>query len=162
MNRNFPHAGEFRTIPAPTSQGSFGATRLHDVHTGIDLYCEEGTPVLAAERGIVVAVVPFTGPGTDPPSPWWNATEAILVEGEEHVLCYGEVHSVVRVGDVVEPGQVIGSVLQVLKKDKGRPMSMLHFEMYERGTTDPVWWRPGEEKPPHLLDPTDFLIGLLR
>ena len=162
MNRVFPHAGEFRTTPAPSSPGSFGAVRKHDVHTGVDLYCPDGTPVVAAERGTVIAVVPFTGPGTDPPSPWWNPTRAILVEGVDHVLCYGEVLSHVEVGDVVQPGQAIGSVLRVLKEDKGRPTSMLHFEMYERGTTEPVWWHPGEEKPPHLLDPTHFILRLLR
>lgn len=157
-----PHTGAVQHLPISGSPGSFGAVRKYDVHTGVDLYCDAGTTVLAVEAGTVVAVVAFTGPHSDPPSPWWNPTRAILVEGSDHVLCYGEVLSHVEVGDVVQPGQVIGSVLQVLKEDKGRPMSMLHFEMYERGTTEPVWWRPGEVKPPHLLDPTDFLIGILR
>lgn len=131
-------------LPNPGSPGAFGSVRKHDRHTGIDLYCEEGTEVLALEAGTVVAVVEFTGPDTDPPSPWWNATRAILVEGNENVLCYGEVNPHVAVGDQVTTGQVLGRVLRVLKENKGLPMSMLHFEMYALGTRSPVWWPLGE------------------
>lgn len=162
MTRPFPHAGEVRAIPAPNSPGSFGAVRKHDVHTGIDLYCAARTRVLAVEAGTVVAILDFTGPDSDPPSPWWNPTMAVLIEGQDHVLCYGEVlPRNISVGDQVEPGQVIGTVLQVLKEYKGRPVSMLHFEMYERGTRDPVWWQKGEPKPAPLLDPTKFILDLL-
>ena len=148
-------------IPDPSSQGAFGAARTHDIHTGVDLYCPKGSEVYAVERGTVVAVVPFTGPATEPPSPWWHPTWAILVEGSEHVLCYGEVEPLVLAGEPVEPGQLIGRVLQVLKKDKGKPMTMLHFEMYTRGTNDPVWWRLGQPKPDCLLDPTPLLSRML-
>jgi murein DD-endopeptidase MepM/ murein hydrolase activator NlpD len=153
--------GASQSLPAAGSGGEFGAIRKHDIHTGVDLYCPEGTEVVAVEAGVVVAVVPFTGPATDPPSPWWNATDAVLIENRDEVLCYGEIQSVVAVGDKVEAGQIIGKVGQVLKNDKGRPMSMLHFEMYEPGTREPVWWQHGEPTPTNLIDPTPLLHSLL-
>jgi hypothetical protein len=48
-------------IPAHPHPGAFAARRRHDVHTGVDLYCSEGEPVLAVEDGDVVNVEPFTG-----------------------------------------------------------------------------------------------------
>ena len=147
-------------ISPPGSPGAFGAVRKHDRHTGIDLYCEAGTEVRAFETGRFTAVVEFTGPLTDPPSPWWNPTQAVLVESLDHILCYGEIDPWVATGDNIELGQVLGTVLQVLKENKGRPVSMLHFEMYTLGTTSPVWWQLEGKKPPGLLDPTDFVSGL--
>lgn len=49
----------------PTSEGVFGAKRKFDMHTGIDLYCTEQTPVYAIEDGIVIGVENFTGPNAD-------------------------------------------------------------------------------------------------
>lgn len=157
----WPVAGEIRQIPAPGAPGSFGARRKFDVHTGVDLYCAQGAAVFAVERGTVVAIEVFTGPNTVPPSPWWNETHAILVESRERVLCYGEVSPLVQIGDTVEPGQHIANVVRVLKTDKGRPMDMLHFEMYKHGTRATVWWKLDEQKPENLLDPTPLILGLL-
>lgn len=158
---SFPHNGEVRTIPSPNSPGAFGAVRKHDVHTGIDLYCDAGTSVLAIERGTVVGVVDFTGPDTVPPTPWWNPTKAILIKGASGVICYGEVFPNVLVGTEVKPGRVIGCVIPVLKKDKGRHMTMLHLELYERGTVEPVVWNLNKDIPEGLLDPTKLVLNLL-
>ena len=157
----FPIQESSLALPSPGSGGEFGAVRKHDIHTGVDIYCPEGTEVVAVEAGVVVAVLPFTGPETDPPSPWWNATEAVMIENSDEVLLYGEVQALVAVGDKVEAGQIIGKVVQVLKNDKGRPMSMLHFEMYAPGTRAPVWWQLGDPQPTNLLDPTPLLCSLL-
>lgn len=151
-------------IPASRTAGAFGDTRKHDVHTGIDLYCKEDTEVFAVRGGVVVNIVWFTGRYTDPPSDWWNDTQAVLIESEdgEGVFCYGEIlpSDRLQVGSHVTEGEVIGRVKTVLRKNKGRPMTMLHFEMYKKGTTEPVWWKLGEPQPDVLLDPTEFLKSL--
>lgn len=142
----------------PEHPGSFGFKRANHTHEGIDLYCPEGTTVRAVEAGTVVAVINFTGPSATPPSPWWNNTQAILVEGETGVVVYGEIMTQLEVGDVLAAGSLIGHVVQVLTKDKGRPMSMLHLELHEHGTRDAYEWL--DERPPSLLDPTSHLLGL--
>lgn len=160
----WPLLSVFPTLPRGNHPGAFGVPRRHDVHTGVDLYSPLGTYVRAVEDGRVVAVVPFTGA---PESPWWNPTEAILVEGESGVVLYGEVSPSVSVGDEVFVGSVIGTVLQVLRHEPRAPFpdhlpSMLHLELYRTGTVEPVWWRLGEGKPESLLDPTLLLDEALR
>ena len=142
----------------PDEPGWFGARRKHDVHTGIDLYCEQGTEVVAVEDGVVVHIEGFTGPNADDPSPWWNDTQAILVEGRSGIVNYGEVTPRVKVGDVIKAGQVIAVIdTAVLKRFKGRPMMMLHLELMVPGVRKILWWRLEEPQPEVLLDPTDKL-----
>ena len=123
----------------PDGVGQFAARRRNDVHTGVDLYCELGTDVVAMERGRVVAVEWFTGqhcPAGDSAlmSTWWNDTQIILIEGSSGVLGYGEVTPdtvLVKVGEVVDQGQPIAKINRaVLRSNKGRPMVMLHVERY--------------------------------
>lgn len=141
----------------PDEKGVFGAVRKHDVHTGIDLYTSHGKSVTAVEDGVVVAFEDYTGAKAD--SPWWNDTEAIFVKGASGVICYGEIeiNSNLNVGDMVAQGEHLGKVLTVLKKDKGRPMTMLHFELYTPETTESVIWTEAEGMPDNLLDPTEKL-----
>jgi len=64
----------------------------------------------------------------------------------------------VKPGAPVKYGGRIGRVKRVLKKDKGKPMAMLHLELYEPGYKgDPVGWLLGKRKPRGLLDPTPEL-----
>ena len=151
----------------PDEPGRFGFERAEDVHSGVDLYCELGTEVVAVEDGSVVAVEWFTGQHVlDPdgnPSSWWNDTQVVLVEGASGIVAYGEVSARVAPGDSVVAGQVVGVVDKaVLKSFKGRPMVMLHLELYgakvpdDRGSLT-TWWDKGTPKPPHLLDPTPLL-----
>lgn len=146
----------------PDEPGRFGAVRKHDIHTGVDLYTYPGMPVLAVEDGVVVAIEKFTGPEAG--SPWWNDTEAVLVEGASGVVCYGEIAAQVgiAVGARVKREDCLGCVKTVLRKDKGRPRTMLHFELYEHGTRESVWWRLGEPRPSNLLDPTERLEEALK
>ena len=143
----------------PDEVGQYGAVRKFDIHTGVDLYCEEDTPVIALETGTIVAIEDYTGSKAE--SPWWNDTQALLVESDSGVICYGEIeiHKHLKVGDTVSKGSVIGVVKRVLKKDKGRPTTMLHFELYTHGTTESVIWYLDKPKPENLLDPTDLLLG---
>lgn len=143
------------TIPTLGEPGAFGTKRLHDTHTGVDLYCDQGTEVHAVERGKVVRVEQFTGDAAG--SPWWLVTWAVLVEGASGVVAYGELEKPsLKQGDHVVAGAKLGKVARVLTKDKGRPMSMLHMELYSAGTTTTTWWR--YERPENLLDPTPYLL----
>ena len=145
-------------IPFPPHPGAFGVKRKNHIHEGVDLYCPEGTPVSAVEDGVVVALLPFTGEHAG--LPWWENTFALLVEGASGVVVYGEIlpDKTLLTGDAVLAGENLGQVARVLKKDKGRPMAMLHMELHTLGTRfTPPWY---EEKPPTLLDPTPLLLPL--
>ena len=132
-------------------QGRFGAMRKHDYHTGLDLYCEEGTPVYAMESGTVVNVCNFTGKNAG--SEWWNDTFAILIEGKSGVILYGEIIPLFYPGVQVQTGQLIGYVMTVLKKDKKLPMCMLHIELYKTGYRgDGEWWDFNHIKSESLLN----------
>ena len=143
----------------PPHPGSFGAIRRYDVHAGIDLYCEEGTPVRAVEPGTVVQVQVYTGEKAG--SPWWLETHAVMVEGSSGVICYGEISTTLSIGDQLNVGDHIGYVQRVLRHDKGKPMSMLHFELYKPGSQDTVWWYLNDPQPVSLLDPTPLLKGIM-
>jgi hypothetical protein len=141
--------------------GAFGTMRRHHVHEGVDLYCAEGTMVSVVERGTVVAIEHFTGARSNPPSPWWLDTKAVLVEGQSGVVLYGEVEPCpgLIVGAHLECGQVLGRVVRVLRHDKGRPVSMLHIELHTQGTRCSRPWSREREPPDSLRDPTLFLVA---
>ena len=144
----------------PDDPGKFGAIRRHDIHTGIDLYCNEGAAVYAIERCRVTQIIPFTGPAAE--SPWWNETWAIVVAGELGYILYGEIlpNPFLKVGQQISEGYRLGWVEKVLKHDKGRPMTMLHLELYDRDM-EPVWWDLNTPQPEGLLDPTKLIINLM-
>jgi hypothetical protein len=145
----------------PAHPGAFGVPRHQHVHTGVDLYAPLGCPVHAMEDGKILSIAPFTGPSIK--MDWWNDTQAVYIDGEHGVFCYGEIQPLptMQIGKRVKAGDVIGYVLSVLKKYKGRPMSMLHVELYDHGYTD-VWgeWKIGAPKPTHLHDPTFCLASI--
>lgn len=141
----------------PPDFGSFGSVRRHDIHTGVDLYCEVGTEVQAVEDGVVLSIEPFTGPGAD--SPWWNDTHAILIRGPSGVVTYGEVAPRVQVGDRLRAGDTVAVVeTPVLKRFKGKPMVMLHIELMTTDAEGTVWWKLDEPRPVTLMDPTILLV----
>lgn len=147
-------------ILLPDTPGCFGAERTKDIHTGVDLYCEPDTEVVAVEDGVVVGIEIFTGKNAG--SPWWNETYAVLVAGETGVVVYGEVNTILEVGFHVPRGGQVGHVLPVLRKFKGRPMVMLHLELMRHGASETVWWHYSNKqsvsrRPECLLDPTPFL-----
>ena len=149
-------------IPVGSHVGSFGYTRRHDVHKGVDLYCPVGTDIAPVEAGKVVDIRPFTGPILG--HTWWHNTWAISVEGETGVVVYGEieVNPTLKIGDVVDEGYLLGHVLQVLTVDKGRPMAMLHIALHRHGVLRNGVWEVGTPQPSGLIDPTNHLIrGLL-
>lgn len=144
-----------RHCQPPDPAGRFGAVRKYDVHTGVDVYCDSGTEVFAIESGLVVSVCDFTGIYAG--SPWWNDTKAVMVEGKSGVILYGEIEPLVTEGTYIAEGELVGKVLRVLKKNKNKPVSMLHLECYSHGTREPVWWDLNTPQPPSLFNP-EFLL----
>lgn len=137
--------------------GLFGAVRKHDIHTGLDFYCEEGAVVSCISFGKVVDVFQFTGAAVN--TPWWNDTFAVVVECGPLTYVYGEVVPCVEIGDIVSLGRTLGHVTPVLKQDKGvTPTSMLHLEVWESVDykKNCVWFL-GHHKPEGLLDPLEVL-----
>lgn len=114
------------------------------------------------EDGIVVHFDNFTGPDSTPPSPWWNQTYAVLVEGESGVIGYCElmIDDELDIGQKIKAGTTIGEIVPVLKKDKGNGTTMLHLEYYTHGTRDHVTWVLDEPKPENLLNPRILLENL--
>lgn len=144
-------------VPINNHVGAFGYKRKFHTHEGVDLYCNNGEPVYAMEKGIMVTIQEFTGTKVIPPSIWWEDTQAVLVEGESGVIVYGEIIAIdLKDGQIIMEGQLLGHVKSVLKKDKGRPMSMLHLELRKPGTIYADYWE--ETKPSSILDPTELLI----
>ena len=136
--------------------GSFGAIRKHDVHTGVDLYGNEGDPVFALEDGLVQDVGLFTGESVG--SPWWEDTWYIGVSSLSGYIVYGEVTTNIEVGTRVKKGDLLGSIKRVLRRNKGKLQSMLHLELYTERVLDPVVWELGQPKPEKLENPTKLLI----
>ena len=111
----------------------------------------------AVDDGEVVHIRPFTGEIAD--CPWWNDTWAISVMHKDGIVVYGEIFKpTLEVGDFVERGNPIAIVKQVLKVDKGRPMSMLHFAMHSHDVLSNRTWKIGLPQAHGLLDPTNRLI----
>lgn len=149
-------------LPTHNDVGGFGFIRKFDIHTGVDLYCSENDEVFAIEDGYLVNIENFTGEWAG--SPWWNNTEAILIEGKSGVILYGEitVEDEIRTKKSIKKGDLLGKIKTVLKKDKGLvPPNMLHIELYKAGTKESVWWNLNSEKPENLLNITDLLKILI-
>lgn len=150
-------------IPIGTHLGAFNAKRKTDFHTGVDLYCQEGDPVFTVEEGIVVAIEEnFTGPNATQGQHYLH-TQAVLVEGKSGVVNYGEVIPIVKVGEHVHKGQLVGNVTPVIPIGRERPdivghsRSMLHFELYKHGTRESVHYDLNAPYPKGLLNPTTLL-----
>lgn len=157
----FPLKNYKYKLPTTGDVGSFGYVRKYDIHTGVDLYCEENDAVYAIEDGEIVNIEKFTGEWCG--SSWWNNTEAILISGNSGVILYGEIiiDESIRYKKEIKEGDLLGHITPVLKKDKGIvPMNMLHIELYTEGTTESVWWKLGEKKPNNLLNVIFLLYNI--
>lgn len=146
-------------VPGKGHPGAFAHVRSRHIHEGIDLYGREGDMALALFGGEVVSVEPFTGPLAG--SPWWLPTMAVAVEGPFGVAFHGEIDPLpgIRAGMRVEAGDPLGTLARVLRNDKGRPLHMLHLELYERGARASVGiWELGAPRPAGLLDPTELVL----
>lgn len=144
-------------IPYMNHPGAFGTKRKFDHHTGVDLYTASGSAVYNMRAGVIRGIGTFTGEAVG--SPWWNETQYIVVESLGEFFLYGEIEPVptLEVGQNVARGQLIGIVQQVLKQDKGRPMSMLHIERFSEfvlvDRISGVVWEHDKRKPYGLKNP---------
>lgn len=155
----YPLLDKIPSIPPINHVGDFAYRRSFYYHPGIDLYCAEGQEVIAMEDGVVVHFDNFTGPTSTPPSPWWNETFAVMVEGASGVIGYCEllIADSLDIGDHIKAGDSIGHITPVLKKDKGNGTTMLHLEYYTHGTRDHATWVLDTPKPEELLNPRTLL-----
>lgn len=158
-------------IPINHHPGAFGFNRRKNHHTGVDLYCKDGSTVYAVEDGTIVKIDVFTGPKAG--HTWWEETYGIMIEGKSGVVNYGEVQCPdshcsfgVSVGDKVKKGMPFAKVKRVLFEDRLRPdipghsCSMLHLELYKHGTREFADWHD-PQKNPNLCDPTPFLMAAI-
>lgn len=106
-----------RILPSSGNPGSFWEHRGDRRHCGIDLYAPEGSEVASVAEGWVLVVGLFTTPEQ---VPYWNHTYHLLVCNHDRVLCrYAELRdAVVKAGQEVRAGQLIGHVGSVLNREK--------------------------------------------
>lgn len=151
----FPVPNWISTYSLATPPRSYGANRSGQrKHAGCDLYAPLGSHVIAIAKGKVISVYPF----------YWK-TDAIEIDHKEFgVVRYGEIRPApgIAAGTVVEEGQVIGAIAQLINPKGGaNPHPMLHFELYSgKGsgsltTTDAPYRRRSD-----LKDPTRVLHQL--
>lgn len=148
-------------LPLGNHPGAFARIRKNHIHEGVDLYVANRTPIMAVEKGVIVAIENFTGKSAG--SPWWQETQAVLIEGKSGVVLLGEIelNPTLKLGQSVEAGEVLGVVKPVLSIFKGRPMSMLHLELHEHGVRESKSWNIDSPKPLSLKDPTPYLRTLV-
>ena len=157
-SESFRTFGAFETgLPLPPHPGAFGVKRKYHTHEGVDLYVPQATPVMAVEDGVVAQVDVFTGPTLG--QPWWKQTKAVWIDGPSGTVVYGEITPHVKPGQYVGRGEIVGVVAQVLTKDKGRPMSMLHLELHTLGSRLAPEWTA--DRPVVLYDPTPYLLNCI-
>lgn len=139
-----PTPGEYWTARAIGASRS--ATKLH---SGIDLKAKWGDVCVATEDGVIVKTQGWDG----------DQAKAILLQSNSGpVLLYGA---------VAPNSWKEFNVGRGVKVKKGQPIArvgmypggstMLHFEMYRKGTTKNYRWMKGDPPPKALLDPTNYL-----
>lgn len=156
----------YNYLPKYNEPGSFGFIRKHDIHTGVDIYCNASeTKVLAVEDGEVIDKGIFTGASVN--SDWWNQTYYCVIKGQSGYVLYGEINeSRFNKGDKVKKGDYIADVIAVLPEEKIRKdirnhsNFMLHLELYKE-YDKPIIWNLKEKRNKNLLDPTPYLKNAL-
>lgn len=167
-----------KNIPQNNKPGSFWKNRLDRFHCGVDIYAPKLSKVLSIESGEVIDSGIFTSPMD---VYYWNTTYFVDIKNNDNVYFrYAELNNTtVKKGDIVDAGDIIGFVGQVLNKSKiddkspqyirdlknKDNLSMLHFELYigspklSKKYLGGNWFE--EKKPNNLLNPTEFLQSIL-
>lgn len=147
----------------------FGASRkgkdVERLHSGIDLFADDGDVVLATEPGEIIATLPFyKGTGA-----LYQLTDSGLI------INYGEIEhgswkdfgipTGVGLSHRVKAGDPIA---RVGVNNTAKHSSMLHMEIYEDGVTideirqGAMQWAKSDPPPMYLLDPTRYLVRAQR
>lgn len=119
-------------------------------HVGIDIFGQEGDPIVACEAGTIVNYYHF-----------YRSTFALFVQNDSGlVINYGEVarDSLARLG--LKVGNHVAAGAPLAYVGKMRESAMLHFEVYAHGTRQNQRWQSGSGRPAELLDPTSYLVRL--
>lgn len=99
--------GAFGAVRLTSAQGACGVSSHPCTHLGVDLRAPSGSPVYAPVRGMVVA----TGDGES--SPWRGYGPFVVVilgaDGFYHLIAHMN-PGLLRIGEIVSPGQSIGTV----------------------------------------------------
>jgi peptidoglycan LD-endopeptidase LytH len=150
-NRNelrAPEASHGLIIPVAGVRSSqlrdtYGAARSGGrTHEGIDIFAQEGTPVLAAASGVIVARDSSTLGGI---SLYQRDLDGRTIYFYGHLQRY---RTGLKEGDLVHQGEVVAYVGQTGNVPPGSPH--LHFSVYT--VTDPNrWWRGLNLNPCDLL-----------
>jgi hypothetical protein len=163
MNFYHPPLLPMPDIPVNLHHGAFMVKRRHAIHTGVDLYAPPGSPVYAIEDGEAVNIRWFTGKeaGTE----FWASTKSIEIEGYTGTIGYGELIPVdgLKIGDYVKSGDIIGNLVAVLPKYKGKPQCMLHMSLHAHGWKYILKDQEDQESEPFFdlqIDPTLLLLQL--
>ena len=163
-----------KKIPTLPSSGSFWENRKDRYHCGIDIYATEGSDVISIDEGKVIDVGIFTSPDL---VAYWNITKYVTIKIRDNLfLKYAELSDViVKVNQLLRPGQLIGHVGTVLNfkkinekspkyiqkiKSENNP-SMLHLETYNIKPNNTTEYLGGNwhnnRKPKNLLKPINYL-----
>lgn len=139
---NIPYPGE--------DKNGFGKERDKDRLSGVFLYSNIGTSVLAVECGKVIKV--NKNNDNEPNSPGFRDSQSVWVKGASGIVIYGDVKASVKTGQEVtfdtEIGKVIGGTIN----------PGLFLQLYDKDVTETVWWGSRDKKPSQLKDPTPYLF----
>jgi hypothetical protein len=121
-------------------------------HIGIDLWADEGDVVIAPEDGTITRARAY-----------YRGTDALLLQTDGGIvlgLCEVRARSWEAFG--LEAGSRVAGGEPVAVVGKMRVSSMLHVVTYAQGTTKHLHAYDGAAVNPALLDPSKYLLALVR
>jgi murein DD-endopeptidase MepM/ murein hydrolase activator NlpD len=155
--RSLANGSGARVWPVSPNRGvlsAFGTPRYtsgNRFHAGVDVAAMNGDKVLAIDDGEVL--YPVTGYSIG------AGLQAVAIRHPDADYIYGEIDVLVKAGQTVKAGDVIGTVRQ---NDAGPGHQMLHLEAWESGFGPTAFtpWNVGSPPPPHLLNAEQLIAPL--
>jgi len=132
---SYPVSGEIGLSHSPENLVFSKTLDEWTTHTGIDIQVKRGTPVAAAEEGIIESITETAGKGIE--------ITVSHKEGYKTVYSNLSTKEMVKLGQKVEKGRIISGVGNTASFEYLEP-EHLHFEMYK------------DNKP---INPLEVLIG---
>ena len=155
--RSSADSSSARTWPVVPNRGilsAFGTPRYtagNRTHAGVDVAAFNGDKVVAMNDGEVLHLVTGYSIGA--------GLSAVAIAHPDADYIYGEIDVLVKPGQTVKAGDVIGTVRQ---NSSGPGHQMLHLEAWESGHAPSAFtpWYVGSPPPPHLLDAGKMIAPL--